>query len=56
MMQDHKNHQEYYEGAYERLISQNIPFNIVDVTGLKWTEIDTIEDFALAKEIFKIKT
>ena len=55
MMQDHKNYQEYYEEAYERLIARNIPFNIVDITGLKWTEIDTKEDFVLAEEIFNLK-
>jgi len=56
MMQDEQNHQEYYEAAYERLIEKNIPFNTLDITGLKWTEIDTREDFALAEEIFNPKT
>jgi len=56
MMQDEQNHQEYYEGAYERLIAKNVPFNTLDITGLKWTEIDTKEDFALAEEIFNPKT
>ncbi len=56
MMEDKKNHQEYYEAAYERLIAKGVPFNILDITGLKWTEIDTREDFALAEEIFNPKT
>ena len=52
MMADPQNHQEYYEAAYERLISKNVPFHALDITGLKWTEIDTKEDFAQAEEIF----
>ena len=52
MMEDEQNHQEYYEAAYERLIEKNIPFNTLDITGLRWTEIDTKEDFATAKKIF----
>jgi len=52
MMEDEQNHQEYYEGAYERLIENHVPFYALDITGLKWVEIDTQEDFATAKEIF----
>lgn len=52
MMADKKNHQEYYEAAYERLIEKNIPFYALDISGLKWTEIDTREDFANAEKIF----
>ena len=35
MMQDKKNHQEYYEGAYESLIEKKIPFYALDISGLK---------------------
>jgi len=52
MMQDKNSHQEYYEGAYERLIEKNVPFYTLDITGLKWVEIDTHDDFDLGKEIF----
>jgi choline kinase len=52
MMTDNANHQEYYEGGYERLIAKNVVFNVLDITGLKWTEIDTVEDFASAERIF----
>ena len=52
MMQDEQNHQEYYEGAYERLIAKFVPFYALDISGLKWTEIDTQEDFMLAENIF----
>lgn len=52
MMNDPENHQAYYEAAYERLIEKNVTFNTLDITGLKWTEIDTQADFSLAKSIF----
>ncbi len=53
MMKDKKNHQEYYESAYERLIEKNVPFYALDITGLKWVEIDTPHDFAIAKKYFR---
>ena len=53
MMEDIQNHQEYYEAAYERLIEKNVPFYAFDISGLKWTEIDTKEDFITAEKIFK---
>jgi len=52
MMQDEKNHQQYYEAAYERLIEKELPFYALDISGIKWIEIDTKEDFITAKEIF----
>ena len=52
MMDDKKNYQEYYEGAYERLIDKNIPFYALDISGSKWTEIDTKEDLIKAENIF----
>jgi choline kinase len=52
MMADTQNHQEYYEAAYERLMEKNVPFYALDISGLKWTEIDTKEDFATAEKIF----
>jgi len=56
MMEDEKNHQEYYESAYERLIEKSVPFYALDISGLKWTEIDTKEDFIIAERIFSQKT
>ena len=38
--------------AYERLIKKDVPFHALDISGLKWTEIDTQEDFILAENIF----
>jgi choline kinase len=55
MMQDTQNHQEYYEAAYERLIEKDVPFYALNISGLKWIEIDTQEDFVSAKKIFSSK-
>ncbi len=52
MMELEQNHQEYYEGAYERLIEKKVPFHALDISGLKWVEIDTKKDFSEAKKIF----
>ncbi|MBF0382546.1 MAG: phosphocholine cytidylyltransferase family protein [Magnetococcales bacterium] len=52
MMRQKKNHQEYYEGAYERLMENDVPFYALDISGMKWTEIDTKADFDAAKKIF----
>ena len=52
MMKEGQNHQEYYEAAYEKLIKKNVPFYALDISGLKWTEIDTKEDFITAEKIF----
>jgi choline kinase len=56
MMEDKQNHQEYYEGAYERLIENFVPFHALDISGLKWTEIDTKKDFITAEKIFSSRT
>jgi choline kinase len=55
MMQDTQNHQEYYEAAYERLIEKDVPFYALDISDLKWIEIDTQEDFISAEKIFSSK-
>ena len=55
MMQDEDNYQEYYEAAYERLIEKDVPFYALDISGLRWVEIDTQEDFATAIKIFDEK-
>lgn len=52
MMAKSANHQDYYESAYERLITKNTPFHALDITGLAWTEIDTKEDFLSANQLF----
>lgn len=52
MMDKKQNLQEYYEAAYEKLIDNSVPFYALDITGLRWVEIDTHEDFATAEKIF----
>lgn len=47
--------QDYYEAAYEWLITQGTEFQALDITGLKWTEIDTHDDFAVANKMFNSK-
>ena len=52
MMSLPQNHNEYYESAYDRLMKKGVPFYAMDITGLKWTEIDTVSDFQSAENIF----
>lgn len=52
LMQDPKNHKEYYDDSYTTLVHQGIPFHTVDVTGLKWVEIDTHDDYYRAITMF----
>lgn len=52
MMEDKQNHQKYYESAYERLIEKKVPFHALEISELKWVEIDTREDLIEAESIF----
>ncbi len=52
MMTDKAYWQEYYEGAYERLMNKGAAFYAVDITGLKWVEIDNHDDYGLANQLF----
>lgn len=52
MMRSDNNLRQYYEGAYERLIANDIDFHAVDITALNWTEIDTRQDYDTAERIF----
>jgi len=51
MMENGQNHQEYYESAYEKLIRKNVPFHVLDISGLDCTEIDTISDIITAENL-----
>lgn len=53
LMGDEKNHQEYYDDSYTTLVERGIPFHAANITGLKWVEIDTHEDYGRAQEILK---
>jgi len=52
MMEDKRNYQKYYESAYEKLIQKNISFYALNISGLRWIEVDTLEDFINAEKIF----
>lgn len=52
LMRDEKNHQEYYDDSYTTLVEKEIPFYAVDITGLKWVEIDTHQDYQRAQNMF----
>jgi len=52
MMESAAHAQDYYEAAYARLVDKGVPFHALDITGLNWTEIDTLEDFAAANAMF----
>lgn len=52
LMRDEKNYNEYYDDSYTTLVEKGIPFHAVDITGLKWVEIDTHEDYARAQKLF----
>jgi len=42
----------YYEDVYSRLIVDGLRSSAVDVTGLRWCEIDAPDDLAAAERIF----
>ena len=52
MMEDKAHSQEYYEAAYERLLTKAAHFHALDISSLNWTEIDTAEDLAAADALF----
>ena len=52
LMNDPANRQGYYEIAYDAIVQAGEPFRAVDVTGLPWVEVDTVEDYELAQRLF----
>ena len=53
MMVQHSNHQHFYEKAYEIAIEKGLmKFNVIDISGDKWFEIDTEEDLTDANRLF----
>jgi choline kinase len=52
MMEDPANHRRYYEAAYDAIVQVGEPFKALDITGLRWVEIDTLEDYELAQHLF----
>lgn len=52
LLKDPNNNQEYYDDSYTTLVEKGIPFHAVDITGLKWVEVDTHQDLELAIKLF----
>lgn len=50
---DKQKWQEYYDDSYTTLVEEGHPFHAVNISGLKWVEIDTHEDYDRANEMFK---
>ena len=44
--------QVHCESAYEQLVKKGVPIHALDITGSKWTKIDSIEDFEAANAMF----
>lgn len=49
---DRSKWQEYYDDSYTTLVKKGLPFGAIDVSDLKWVEIDTHEDYARAQKLF----
>lgn len=52
LMTNPKNYQQYYDDQYGVITQSGVPFYAVDITGLKWVEIDTHEDYQKAIKLF----
>lgn len=52
VLKDPANNQRYYDDSYTTMVEKGIPFYAIDITGLKWVEIDTPEDYKQAEELF----
>ncbi len=52
LLKDKKNWNEYYDDSYTTLVEKGVTFGAVDITGLKWVEIDTHQDYEDALKIF----
>lgn len=51
LMRNLTNYQRYYDDSYTTLVEKGLPFYAVDITGLRWVEIDNFEDFNLATKL-----
>lgn len=52
MMVEPAHHQRYYEVAYDAIVQAGEPFKALDITGLRWVEIDTLDCYQLAQRLF----
>jgi choline kinase len=51
-MKNVDNYQNYYEVAYDEIIRAGAHFKTVDITGLRWVEMDNLEDYQQAQAYF----
>lgn len=52
LMKDPAHLQSYYEVAYDQIIQDGQLFKTIDISGLRWVEMDTLEDYQLAQSYF----
>jgi choline kinase len=52
LMKNPKHYQDYYDDSYTTLVKKGLHFIAVDVTGNKWVEIDTLQDYKHANLLF----
>lgn len=52
LMKDTAHYQDYYDDSYTTLVKEGVPFKAVDITGLKWVEIDNHQDYEKANNLF----
>jgi len=52
LMKDKANYSRYYDDSYPTIVKAGLPMTAVDITGLKWVEIDTHDDYELALKTF----
>lgn len=52
LMKKTENYQEYYDDSYTTLVHEGVPFSALDITGSKWVEVDTHEDYKKALRYF----
>lgn len=52
LMKNQENYQQYYDDTYTTLVKKGHSFHAIDITGLKWVEIDTHEDYQKAQNFF----
>lgn len=45
LLKDKSHYMDYYDDTYTTLVAKNHPFHSVDISDLKWVEVDTHEDY-----------
>jgi choline kinase len=53
LMNDPQNYKKYYDDSYTTLVKKGVGMKAIDITGLKWIEIDTHADYEKAQKLFQ---